>query len=87
MDCALTWTGLWRDLVNAWELKVRKVGGNFALLGFSHTKNQVKMSTITRRCTSVANRKVKHRARLQNPVCCQRHAFRATGQFLKFLRL
>ena len=29
-DRALSSTGLWRDLVNARELKVRKAGGNFA---------------------------------------------------------
>jgi len=30
MDCALSATGLWRDLVNARELRARKAGGNFA---------------------------------------------------------
>ena len=29
-DRALSSTGLWRDLVNAWELKVRETAGNFA---------------------------------------------------------
>jgi len=33
-DRALNSTGLWRDLVNARELKTSKVNGNFALLGF-----------------------------------------------------
>jgi len=29
-DRALKPTGLWRDLVNAWELKARKADGSFA---------------------------------------------------------
>jgi hypothetical protein len=37
---ALSSTGLWRDLVNARELKIRQV----CLLGFSRTMNQVKVS-------------------------------------------
>ena len=38
--------GLWRDLVNARELKARNVDGNFALLSFSHTMNQIKVQTL-----------------------------------------
>jgi len=30
MDCAVIVTGLWRDPVNAQELKAFKVGGHFA---------------------------------------------------------
>jgi hypothetical protein len=37
---ALSSARLWRDLVNARELKIRQL----CLLGFSHTLNQVKVS-------------------------------------------
>ena len=32
MDCAVIVTGLWRDLINAQELKACKVGGTLCLL-------------------------------------------------------
>ena len=45
VSCPYLSKGLWRDLVNARELKARNVDDNFALLGFSHTMNQVKVAT------------------------------------------